>query len=70
MKDLTPAEVIEGKWDQAVPVYSTLLKQCSSVDAKDKHFQITAIILETLHIVVNNLILLEDQETNDAIQLP
>ena len=68
-KDLRPAEV-QGKWDQVVPVYTRLLQECSSWGQKHPlSLHVTAIVLETLHIVVDKLIVLKNQEINDTIQV-
>lgn len=68
MTDLKPAEV-QGNWNQVVPVYTRLLQQCFSWGRRHPLFlHVTGIVLETLHIVVNNLTLLESQEINDGTQ--
>ena len=68
MTDLKPAEA-QGNWGQVVPVYARLLQQCFSWGGRHPLFlHVTGIVLETLHIVANNLTLLKSQEINEGTQ--
>lgn len=67
-KGLRPADVmLQGKWDQVVSICGRLLNKYSGLGAKDPMFlQVTALVLETLHIVVDNLFHLKDQELDSV----
>ena len=71
-KGLRPADImLQGKWDQVVSICGRLLQKYSGLGAKDPMFlQVTALVLETLHIVVRNVFHLKDQELDGADAIP
>ena len=68
MERSRPAELL-GHWDQVVPAYTKLLQDSSSWGLTHSLFlHVTALILAKLHFVVDNLTLLNSQETSDDVQ--